>query len=131
MKITEVRVKLLENKGRLKASASITLDSCFCVKDVKIIDDETKGGLFVSMPCYRCQDACPQCNFKNPVTDNYCGNCGIVLQPHRAKVENGRPQLFFDVAHPVTQEFREYLETEVLDAYDRQMDLLEGKAVVT
>lgn len=47
MKITDVRVRLKE-EAKLKGIASITIDECFVVHDVKII--EGKDGLFIAMP---------------------------------------------------------------------------------
>lgn len=49
MKITDVRVRLVtKDEGKLKAVASITIDDCFVVHDIKIISG--KEGLFISMP---------------------------------------------------------------------------------
>ena len=40
MNITEVRVRLVKkDEGKLKAVASITIDDCFVVHDVKILPD--------------------------------------------------------------------------------------------
>ncbi|MBP3345079.1 MAG: septation regulator SpoVG [Clostridia bacterium] len=47
MKITDVRIRLKEEE-KLKGIASITIDECFVVHDVKIING--KDGLFISMP---------------------------------------------------------------------------------
>jgi len=48
MEISEVRVKLVDNKDdRLKAFCSVTMDNEFVVRDIKII--EGSGGLFVAM----------------------------------------------------------------------------------
>ena len=49
MKITDVRVRIVNKEdAKLKAVASITIDECIVVHDIKIIDGEK--GLFVSMP---------------------------------------------------------------------------------
>jgi stage V sporulation protein G len=53
MKITEVRVSLRED-AKLKAFASITLDDCFVIRGLKII--EGKEGTFVAMPSRRRKD---------------------------------------------------------------------------
>lgn len=53
MKITEVRVTL-RNDGKLKAFASITLDDCFVVRGLKVI--EGNSGMFVAMPSRRRPD---------------------------------------------------------------------------
>src|SRR5262245_26007510 len=50
MQITEVRVFPVDEE-KLKAYASIVLDACFIVNDLKII--EGKRGLFISMPSRR------------------------------------------------------------------------------
>ena len=47
MKITDVRIRL-KDEEKLKGIASITIDECFVVHDVKIING--KDGLFISMP---------------------------------------------------------------------------------
>ena len=48
MKITDVRVRKVETESRLRAVASITIDDCFAVHELRII--EGKEGLFVAMP---------------------------------------------------------------------------------
>ena len=49
MDITEVRIRLIKkDEGKLKAVASITIDDCFVVHDVKII--EGNDGCFIAMP---------------------------------------------------------------------------------
>jgi len=53
MKITEVKVFPV-NEERLKAYVSLTLDNCFVVRDLKII--QGTGGLFVAMPSKKRKD---------------------------------------------------------------------------
>ena len=49
MNITDVRVRLAKSdNGKLKAVASITIDECFAVHDIKIIDGN--NGPFIAMP---------------------------------------------------------------------------------
>ena len=49
MNITEVRVRLVKkDDSKLKAVASITIDNCFVVHDIKVINGTE--GLFISMP---------------------------------------------------------------------------------
>ena len=48
MEITEVRLRLVKEPGKLKAAASITIDDCFVVHDLRVVETET--GLFVAMP---------------------------------------------------------------------------------
>ena len=53
MEITEVRV-VLRNDEKLKAYATITLDNCFVVRRLRII--QSARGLFVAMPARRKPD---------------------------------------------------------------------------
>lgn len=49
MNITEVRVRLVNKEdSKLKAVSSVTIDGCFVVHDVKVI--QGNEGLFISMP---------------------------------------------------------------------------------
>ena len=48
MKITDVKVNLATHQEPLKAFASITLDDCFVVHDLRII--KTADKMFVAMP---------------------------------------------------------------------------------
>ena len=53
MEITEVRVFPVD-EDKLKAYVTITIDNCFVIRDLKIIDG-TKG-LFVAMPSKKRKD---------------------------------------------------------------------------
>lgn len=48
MEITDVRIRRVEGQTRLRAIASITIDGCFAVHELRIIEGKT--GLFVAMP---------------------------------------------------------------------------------
>lgn len=48
MKITDVRVRKLNDEGRMKAVVSVTFDNEFVVHDIKVI--EGQNGLFIAMP---------------------------------------------------------------------------------
>jgi stage V sporulation protein G len=84
--ITEIRVRL--HRGRpddiLRAFVSVTLNGCFAVHNLKVIEKE--GGTFVSMPARRNRDGA-----------------------------------FSDIAHPINREFRTYMESVVLLAYEREL----------
>lgn len=55
MKISDVRIRLVDKDGsKLKAVASITIDECFVIHDIKII--EGKEGFFISMPSRKTPD---------------------------------------------------------------------------
>lgn len=49
MNISDVRIRLVaKDDNKLKGVASITIDDCFVVHDIKII--EATDGLFIAMP---------------------------------------------------------------------------------
>ena len=48
MKITDVRIRKINDESKMKAIVSITFDDEFVVHDIKIIDG--RNGLFVAMP---------------------------------------------------------------------------------
>ncbi len=53
MKITEVRISVRDDE-KLKAFVSITLDNCFAIRGLKII--QGNKGMFVAMPCRKRPD---------------------------------------------------------------------------
>jgi stage V sporulation protein G len=48
MQITEIRIRKVPEKGKLKAYVTVTFDDSFVVHNVKIIEGKT--GLFIAMP---------------------------------------------------------------------------------
>jgi stage V sporulation protein G len=54
MVITDVRIRQVTSESRLRAVASITIDECFAVHELRII--EGKEGLFVAMPSRQVTD---------------------------------------------------------------------------
>ena len=55
MKISDVRVRLVKkDDSKLKAVASITIDDCFVIHDIKVIDGT--DGHFVAMPSRKTSD---------------------------------------------------------------------------
>lgn len=48
MQITELRIRKVEDEGKLRAYVTVTFDDCFVIHNVKII--EGKSGLFIAMP---------------------------------------------------------------------------------
>ncbi|KHO61744.1 MULTISPECIES: septation regulator SpoVG [Thermoanaerobacter] len=48
MEITDVRVRKLNEEGKMKAVVSVTFDNEFVVHDIKVI--EGQNGLFIAMP---------------------------------------------------------------------------------
>jgi stage V sporulation protein G len=66
MKITEVRVSLRDD-NKLKAFASITLDNCFVIRGLKII--EGAKGCFVAMPSRKRPDGTYQ-DIAHPINND-------------------------------------------------------------
>ncbi len=55
MKISDVRVRVVKkDDSKLKAVASITIDECFVVHDIKVI--EGSQGFFIAMPSRKTPD---------------------------------------------------------------------------
>ena len=48
MEITDIRIRKVEQPGKMKAAVSITIDDVLAVHDIKII--EGQSGTFVAMP---------------------------------------------------------------------------------
>lgn len=122
MEITEVRVKLVDNKDdRLKAFCSITIDNEFVVRDIKII--RGAGGFFVAMPSRKMSDHCEKCGGKNHLRAKYCNNCGAALSENRAKKDfKGRMKLHADIAHPINIECRKRIQEKVTSAFNEEME---------
>ena len=47
MNITDVRIRKIDDEGKMKAVASVTFDGEFVVHDIKVIDG--RNGLFIAM----------------------------------------------------------------------------------
>jgi len=119
MEITEVRISLRENEGkRLKAYATVTFDNSFVVRNIKVI--EGNNGLFVAMPARKLKHFCPRCGKKVDVGSQYCSHCGVQTPPPPQSLDENRHGTHQDLAHPINQEFRDYLQTKVLDAYHKE-----------
>ena len=84
MNITEVRVRLVKSEeGKLKGVASVTIDDCFVVHDVKII--EGADDFFIAMPSKknafrRVQRCCTSAQY---------GNAGNVAQSRTGRIRKG------------------------------------------
>lgn len=122
MEITEIRIKLVDDpQERLQAFCSITIDGCFVVRDLKIIQG-TKGS-FVAMPSRKLTDHCPTCRAKNPLRSRYCSDCGRELRIDRAARDlDGRAKLYADIAHPIHADCRDHIQARVIDAYYEELE---------
>jgi stage V sporulation protein G len=124
MEITEVRVFLKDSPDKkLKAYATVTFDNAFVVRNIKVI--QGSNGVFIAMPSRKIKHPCPKCNFKNEFRSKFCNQCGgpIPIPPMPAVTghENGAQAEHKDIAHPITQGFREALQKKVLEAYELEV----------
>lgn len=117
MNISEIRIKLLANqRDKLRAFASMTIDGCLVIRDIKII--EGGRGLFVAMPSRKLCDRCSSCAAKNHIRARYCNECGYRLGENRGDMdERGRPRLYADISHPINQDARDFVANQILRAY--------------
>ena len=122
MNITEIRIKLVPGKrDKLRGFASITVDDCIVIRDIKIIDGGQ--GVFIAMPSRKLCDRCPSCAGKNHLRARYCAECGTRQDRTRAETdERGRPRLYADVAHPIHQRAREFVQGAVLNEYGLELE---------
>ena len=122
MQVTEIRVFLKEGQDKkLKAYTAVTFDNVFVVSNIKVI--QGSNGLFIAMPSRRMRLTCPKCGFKNEVGSKFCSQCGASLPKysHEATAVRDTKAEHRDIAHPITQEFRGYLQTEILAAYQAEV----------
>lgn len=120
MKITEVRIFPTESKdGKLKAFATMTFDDWFVVRNVKVILGN--NGLFVAMPSRKAMIYCPKCRFKNVVGSKFCNQCGAEIG-HQEVIKDSADEKqgsHMDIAHPITQECRVYIQEKILEAFNK------------
>jgi stage V sporulation protein G len=121
MRITEIRIKLVKDKGdKLKAFCSMTLDNEFVVRDIKVIEGE--GGYFVAMPSRKRSDHCGKCGGKNHLRAKFCNQCGAALPESRVKESlNGRMRLHADIAHPINIKCRKTIQQKVVAAFQEEL----------
>ena len=124
MEITEAKIALKDSPDKkLKGYATVTFDNCFVVRNIKVI--EGTNGLFIAMPSRKVKQPCPKCNYKNELRSKYCNQCASSLPQSSNSLERGEEvantQLEHkDIAHPITQTFRECLQKRVLEAYEQE-----------
>ena len=122
MEITEIRIFPKEGQDKkLKAYTTVTFDNKFVVRNIKVI--QGSNGLFIAMPSRKMKYACSKCNFKNEVGSKYCNQCGAELPSRHAEEDSTDAKSEHrDIAHPITQDFREYLQSHILEAYHKEAD---------
>lgn len=119
MNITEIRVSLMkrEDRGYLRAFATVTFDDLIAIHDIKVLEVDQR--LFIAMPSRIVSVRCPACGGKNPWIDRdrYCGDCGVLLPDTPPAIVLERKSPYLDVCHPITPKGREWIEGCVLAAY--------------
>lgn len=121
MKITETRIFVKEGQDKkLKAYATVTFDDAFVIRNIKVI--QGVSGMFVAMPSRKMKISCSKCNYKNEVGSKYCNQCGaeVKLTLEEEGVRDSKVE-HRDIAHPISQQFRDYLQSEILKAYQAEM----------
>lgn len=116
--ITDVCVKVMAVRGHetLCGFATITLNGCFVIRDLKIIQGDRS--LFVAMPSRLIRDRCPRCGEKNHLRARYCNDCGQRLGDHRAPKDlDGRSKLYADICHPINRVCRALIQEAVIAEY--------------
>lgn len=123
MEITEVRIKLMESsEDRLRGFCSVTFDTAFVVRDLKII--EGNSGPFVAMPSRKLTSNCKRCHTKNHLRANYCNNCGQKLKQIKPpQGSDGRAKLYADIAHPINAACREMIQNRVIEELEKERKL--------
>jgi stage V sporulation protein G len=125
LEITDIRIRLSETGGaggNLLGMAEVIFNNVFVVKEFRIIEGPKKR--FVAPPTRPITDHCPRCDRTNDMRFHYCGHCGWKLKENRAerRKDNGKYDLYREVAHPITDECRMMIQKEVLRAYDEEVD---------
>ena len=126
MEISEVRLFPKEGQDKkLKAYATVTFENCFVVRNIKVI--QGASGLFIAMPSRKMKNSCGKCNFKNEVGSKFCNQCGAPIKSenvavvHNDATDTDTKAEHRDIAHPITQQFREVLQNKILDAYRKEV----------
>jgi stage V sporulation protein G len=84
MNITEVRISLRDD-AKLKAFASITLDNCFVIRGLKIIEGKT--GTFIAMPSRKRKDGEYQ-DIAHPINNDARAVMErVILKAYREEIE--------------------------------------------
>jgi len=122
MEITEIRVFLKEGQDKkLKAYTTVTFDNVLVIRNIKVI--QGAEGLFIAMPSRKLKTACLKCHFKNEIGSRFCNKCGAPLPSVQSPVsdeDHDTKTQHRDIAHPITKDFREYMQKKILDAYHNE-----------
>jgi len=120
MEITEIRIFSKEGRDKkLKAYVTVTFDNVFVVRNIKII--QGSESLFIAMPSTKSKVVCQECRSRNETGNKFCSHCGILIKAENTSLGySDSKSEHRDIAHPITQQFRKYLQKEVLEAYEKE-----------
>ena len=89
MNITDVRVRLVDKEGKMKAVVSVTIDDEFVVHDIKVIEGE--NGLFIAMPSRKSADGQYR-DIAHPINSETRGAMQeLILERYEQAVAEGFP----------------------------------------
>lgn len=80
MELSDVKIRLVNQDGKLKGVASLVIDGCFAVHDIKIVEGE--GGVFVAMPSRKTPDG-EYKDIVHPINSQTLLNCQKRLAANR------------------------------------------------
>ena len=98
MQVTDVRIRKINQEGKMKAIVSVTLNDAFVVHDVKVV--EGQNGLFVAMPSKRMPDG----EFKDIAHP--------ISQESRAVIQEAVLKAYEEADHEPVAAEEEAIETE-------------------
>ncbi len=126
MKITKINLSMLPaGSVPVCAYGTVTFDNQLAVHDLRIIRKEDR--LFVAMPNRKRTQPCHKCQTPNAFVHRFCSNCGVALpKSTHDEIPATRPHI--DIAHPLTADFRATIEREILEQYQKTIDLGEPQA---
>lgn len=96
MEITSIRIKKSNKEGTVLGSASVHLDNCLVIHDIKLVENNGKRML----------------SFPNRKTKK------VVME----NGEYSEISTYTDLVHPSNTEFRQYIEQEIFKVYDNEIE---------
>ena len=118
MKVTKVEIRLASvdrSKTRLRAFASVVIDDCLKINNIRVIEDKDKR-LFISLPSVEQKVKCSSCSKKILPTDKYCSFCGA------SHVQNFAEQKFKNLVQFITPAISDEVKEKVVKGYKKQVN---------
>ncbi len=123
MRITGVRITIPSLKAEanpyFRGYTEIVLTGDIgriAIHDLRIY--EAHAGLDVAFPSRKATNRCGHCGAKVDISDRYCALCGMHLEAARVSLDKrGREHTHFNLIHPLDNDTRDNLVSEILEAY--------------